>query len=249
MAAAASRSWKLYHNHHFLPDSYNDSPHFLISYQSTSTPTHSDPISADMIATDHKNLALAVAEIGKLRDELELERRMRRSAESQAKSIARELAEERGARAESEAKAVQCLKAAGRGFREVDEERRMPKIAEALREERVQMRTIDAAIVLDERMQEVAESDMQKVRAVDCVVAVRNGRERRGRESENPHIMRGIKGFVEFSRAFRVRLPGSGREKERAGGDLECQRAQLKVLLKQRCTADFGMTAAAQNLV
>lgn len=240
MAAAASRSWKLYHNQHFLPDSCNGSPNLLISYQIMSTPKHPDPISTDIVATDHNDLALALAEIGKLRAEVEHERRMRYAAESQAKSIARELAEERRARSETDPKASQCVKPPGRGFRVVDGERRMLKIADALPEERV---------VLNERMREVAENDMQKVSAVDCVVTLRNGRERRGREVENPHIKRGIKGFVEFSRAFRVRLPGSGKERERAGGDMECQRAQLKVLMKQRSTADLGMMEAAQNLM
>ncbi|KAL0903651.1 hypothetical protein M5K25_028044 [Dendrobium thyrsiflorum] len=227
MAADASLPWKLYHNPHFLPDSLHDSPHLLLTYETPTSPLHPNPLPTVM-----GDLALALAEISELRAELDLERRMRRAAESLAKSVARELADERRARADAEAEMARCREAADRAVREADEDRRMLKLAEAWREERVKMKLAHAALVLEERIQEVASNAMQKTSEVHCVAAARHGRERQGREIENPHIRRGINGFVEFSRAFRVRSPGLGRDRERGGGDLECERAHLRVLMK-----------------
>lgn len=50
-------------------------------------------------------------------------------------------------------------------------------------------------------------------------------------EPENPHIKRGIKGFVEFPKV--VRAIGCSRRKE-FGSKLECQKAQLKILSRQK---------------
>lgn len=50
-------------------------------------------------------------------------------------------------------------------------------------------------------------------------------------EAENPHIKRGIKGFVEFPKV--VRAIGC-RSSKHLGSKLECQKAQLKILLKQK---------------
>lgn len=49
-------------------------------------------------------------------------------------------------------------------------------------------------------------------------------------EPENPHIKRGIKGFVEFPRVVRA----IGSKSRPWGTKLECQQAQLRILLKQR---------------
>ncbi|PPD96338.1 hypothetical protein GOBAR_DD06650 [Gossypium barbadense] len=49
-------------------------------------------------------------------------------------------------------------------------------------------------------------------------------------ETENPHIKREIKGFVEFPRAVRT----VGSKSRHWGSKLECQKAQLRVLLKQK---------------
>ncbi|XP_020587050.1 protein BRANCHLESS TRICHOME-like [Phalaenopsis equestris] len=179
------------------------------------------------------DLPLALAEISDLRAELDRERRMRRAAESLAKSLARELADERRTRADAEAETARCREAADRAVREADDDRRMLKLAEAWREERVKMKLAHAAILLEERMREVSGNGMQKTGEVDCVVAGRQGREREGREAENPHIRRGMNGFVEFSRAFKVPSPGLGRDRFRGGaGGLECEKAQLRVLMK-----------------
>lgn len=49
-------------------------------------------------------------------------------------------------------------------------------------------------------------------------------------EPENPHIKRGIKGFVEFPRVVRA----IGSKSRHWGTKLECQKAQLRILLKQK---------------
>lgn len=49
-------------------------------------------------------------------------------------------------------------------------------------------------------------------------------------ETENPHIKRGIKGFVEFPRVVRA----IGSRSRHLGTKLECQKAQLRILLKQK---------------
>ena len=49
-------------------------------------------------------------------------------------------------------------------------------------------------------------------------------------EAENPHIRRGIKGFVEFPRVVRA----IGSKHRHWGTKLECQKAQLRILLKQK---------------
>ncbi|CAN6305848.1 unnamed protein product [Urochloa humidicola] len=66
---------------------------------------------------------------------------------------------------------------------------------------------------------------------------------------ENPHIRRGIKGFVEFPRAVRVR---PREERVDLVSNLECQRAQLRVLMRHRSPAAAGIGlvgGASENLV
>jgi hypothetical protein len=67
---------------------------------------------------------------------------------------------------------------------------------------------------------------------------------------ENPHIRRGIKGSVEFPRAVRVRPRGE--ERVDLVSNLECQRAQLRVLMRHRSPATDAMglaDASPDNLV
>ncbi|CAN6288764.1 unnamed protein product [Urochloa humidicola] len=78
------------------------------------------------------------------------------------------------------------------------------------------------------------------------------GRREAATGGENPHIRRGIKGCVEFPRAVRVRP----REEERVDlvSNLECQRAQLRVLMRHRSPAAAGggmglVGGAPDNLV
>ncbi|CAM0956185.1 unnamed protein product [Alopecurus aequalis] len=72
-----------------------------------------------------------------------------------------------------------------------------------------------------------------------------------GGGGENPHIRRGIKGSVEFPRAVRVRPRGE--ERVDLVSNLECQRAQLRVLMRHRSPAAAGMglvgAAPERNIV
>lgn len=229
----------------------------------------------------------AAAQIDELRAELERERRARRKLEYINKKLAKELAEERQGRGALEraceelAKEISWGKASiDRMKREMEEERRMLRMAEVLREERVQMKLAEAKVFLEEKMsqleetnhtttkEEVAEEEpkgliittvstalttpgedfpvkpmkrlalMQRQSSLTEDNAVNNRttiavqrRPSLSPEPENPHIKRGIKGFVEFPRV--VRAIGS---KGRSWGSkkIEYQKAQIRFLLKQR---------------
>ncbi|XP_042018909.1 protein BRANCHLESS TRICHOME-like [Salvia splendens] len=70
---------------------------------------------------------------------------------------------------------------------------------------------------------------------------IKNGDDQRNslmtKEAENPHIKRGIKGFVEFPKV--VKAIGCTSSKH-LGSKLECQKAQLKILLKQKGPLRFS---------
>nr|XP_027101550.1 protein BRANCHLESS TRICHOME-like [Coffea arabica] len=61
-------------------------------------------------------------------------------------------------------------------------------------------------------------------------VIVAASQRRASPEPENPHIKRGIKGFVEFPKVVRA----IGSKSRHFGTKLECQKAQLRILLKQK---------------
>ncbi|KAH0735548.1 hypothetical protein KY285_011255 [Solanum tuberosum] len=56
-------------------------------------------------------------------------------------------------------------------------------------------------------------------------------RRNHSQEAENPHIKRGIKGFVKFPKVVRA-ISSKSRHWDTK---LECQKAQLRILLKQKC--------------
>nr|CAB3495246.1 unnamed protein product [Digitaria exilis] len=232
-------------------------------------------------------LELCVARIRDLRAELEFERRMRRKAEALSEALAAELADERRRRETTEA-ACRALREdtaaareeAERAMEGVEEERRMLRVAELWREERVQMKLADARAAVEEKLREIddavaelhaiatAASDNHKSSC--CSSSSPNGKasptSQRGQQSpkspsrsqqghrrevagggENPHIRRGIKGFVEFPKAVRVR---TREERVDLVSNLECQRAQLRVLMRHRSpAAGMGLVGASENLV
>lgn len=223
-------------------------------------------------------LDLARAQIEKLKAEIEFERRMRKKAESTKKKLEKEVVEEKKKRqalarlcqelseeVESEKVAMDRMK------RDMEEERKMMKIVEKWREERVQMKLEEARILMEKKMErEFGEGEDKVVLKQkrggdmfgipDLIVdtcgnsscnnssgesKVRSTSQRRGSpEAVNPHIRRGIKGFVEeFPRA--VRSVGSrGRQ---SGSNLECQRAQLRLLLRHKNPVGLGV-AGPDNL-
>nr|CAB3500141.1 unnamed protein product [Digitaria exilis] len=246
--------WKLYHNPHY-------SPHHIIHHLSYSSrsPPQTKNLDSPMIvvpeddgsggeevevhqgvygaAMSPSELELCVARIRDLRAELEFERRMRRKAEALSEALAAELADERRRREAAEAErralredAAAAREEAERALEDVEEERRMLRVAELWREERVQMKLADAS----QYGQESPSRSQQ-------------GHRREVGGGENPHIRRGIKGFVEFPKAVRVR---PREERVDLVSNLECQRAQLRVLMRHRSpAAGMGLVGASENLV
>jgi hypothetical protein len=224
--------------------------------------------------------------VRELRVELEVERRMRRKAEAVSEVLAVELEEERRRRGAAEAECRRMRGEVGemraeveRALEEVDDERRMLRVAELWREERVQMKLADAKAAMEEALREIAAASAATAIADDDNSSGGGGGGGGGGGSptttskssptsqqisqatsggqpqlqhrrevagggENPHIARGIKGFVEFPRAVRVRLPRE--ERVDLVSNLECQRAQLRTLSRHRNPpAGVGLAAAA----
>ncbi|KAJ0048413.1 hypothetical protein Pint_14810 [Pistacia integerrima] len=258
------------------------------------------PISARKIAASFWDLTffrpimeteldIARAQIIELKAELDYERKARKKVESLNKRLAKELAEERRGREAMERVCEELAREISSDKEEIDrmkrdmeEERKMLRMAEVLREERVQMKLSDAKMLLEEKLIELEETKRDKIpglisRAssssgnlsgkfsrfvlgeksiddnndidskdstrlslgsseklscndnVNCVSSMAIQR-RTSTEAENPHIKRGIKGFVEFPRVVRA----IGSKSRHWGTKLECQKAQLRILLNQR---------------
>ncbi|KAF7150192.1 hypothetical protein RHSIM_Rhsim02G0253000 [Rhododendron simsii] len=224
-------------------------------------------------------LETAKAQITELKAEVEYERKARKKMESVNKKLNRELSEERKGREALErvcgelAREISAAKAEiNRMKKEMEEERKMLRMAEVFREERVQMKLAEAKILLEDKISELEETkqmrtepsnqvlvnnvkpvsattnatDIFSVKLVRCgsgeksTYSVDNGgsgianslpiQRRRSPEAENPHIKRGIKGFVEFPKVVRA----IGSRSRHLGSKMECQRAQLRILLKQK---------------
>ncbi|KAK6146517.1 hypothetical protein DH2020_020386 [Rehmannia glutinosa] len=205
-------------------------------------------------------LEIARAEIEELKAELESQRKARKKMENLNKRLARELSEEKKGRetlervCEELAKEISIDKAhVSRMQKEMEEERKMLRTAEVIREERVQMKLAEAKILLEEKLSELeiakkttetSSSNGKKegklinsrenVNSQSMAVIQRKGS---SPETENPHIKRGIKGFVEFPKV--VRAIGC-RSSKHLSSKLECQKAQLKILLKQKGPVRFN---------
>lgn len=239
-------SFKLYNNPHYNDQSLSYNP--FISHQ-----VHS---SLTMQNKGTQN------EIDCLKAELEYERKMRRKVESFNQVLVMELTEERRQREEAEQQLkllegeVACNRVeVEKVLNEIDEERRMLRIAELWREERVQLKLSEAKLLLEEKIREITEFIYveEAVRKTEEVGPTdQSGQEdrimnqRKEKEAENPHIKRGIKGFVEFPKAVRVQAKEARFDLE---SNLECQRAQLRVLLRNKSSNALALVANAQNLV
>ncbi|XP_042506601.1 protein BRANCHLESS TRICHOME [Macadamia integrifolia] len=291
-------SWKLYENPFFYYSPKRRKRHHRLHL----------PLSARKIAASLWDLSFFTpimdselinvrAQIAELRSELELERKARKKVESMNKRLAKELLEERRGReavervCEELAKEMELDKAEiNRVRREMEEERRMLRMAEVLREERVQMKLTEAKILFEEKLleleldftkpkrsfqfrspspspvdeakteeeessnrtrKEVATSitspgcgsylknshisNSTKLSCFDNVggrstSTVNQNHRKASPEVENPHIQRGIKGFVEFPRVVRAIGPRGNH----LGSKLKCQKAQLRLLMRHR---------------
>lgn len=201
-------------------------------------------------------LDTARAQIMELKAQLEYERKARKKAESVNKRLTKELKGRESLEKVCEELAAElaCSKAEiSRLKMDMEEERKMLRVAEVLREERVQMKLIDAKIMLEEKISELdmihknndddhcyhhhKQQEQNKCLVVsgeDHNVISGNSLKLHGKkvslEPENPHIKRGIRGFVEFPRVVKA----IGSRSRNLGTKLECQKAQLMILLKQK---------------
>jgi hypothetical protein len=245
-------------------------------------------------------LDFARARILELKAELEYERKARKKLETMSKRLAKELAEERRGREALERVCEELAREISSDKEEIDhmkremgEEREMIRMAEVLREERVQMKLAEAKMLFEEkllelvgtttqaephqnstsRMEQKSQEDKEPEIATPLkTTAILSGqlnrlvlgekscydnsestgailsekpsfndntssissmviqRSRASPEPENPHIKRGMKGFVEFPRVVRA----IGSKNKHRGTKLECQKAQLRILLKQK---------------
>lgn len=280
-SSSTSLIWKLYDNPHYTTTEreYNSHLHLrhrpLHSYTCLSKSSRSSyhardlgsfarPMDRDVDLSDLDN---ALAEIKELRAELEFERRMRRKVEALNRALTRELEEERNRREAAEGTCRRMAEEiagvreeAERAMKEVEDERRMLRMAEAMREERVQMKLSEAKFLMEEKIKEMMPVSSVESKSKDKDnenVNNSNADAVQRKEVENPHIKRGIKG-MEFPRAVRARSPGVGsspgsREGRGAtghlGSNLECQRAQLRVLMRHKSPAGSGIVGAPENLV
>ncbi|KAI3974912.1 hypothetical protein MKX01_005023 [Papaver californicum] len=212
-------------------------------------------------------LESAKSQIRELKSELELERKLRKKVESLNKKLSKELTEQRKQR-----ESLQCLCeelaeeiAIDRAVIDemksnMEEERRMLRMSEVLREERVQMKLSEAKIVFEEKLLELEFLKIEKFREensneedkpnvgfceksinlnlMNNGIIVRSSNQRKSAssssssETKNPHIKRGIKGFVEFPRV--VKAISSLRGKQFMDSKLDHQRTQLQLLLRQK---------------
>ncbi|GAB4835050.1 hypothetical protein Ancab_033318 [Ancistrocladus abbreviatus] len=319
--ASTCPSWKLYQNPFYISQQHQKN--HLLQHKFAANSKHIQHFhlkpSARRIAASFWDLGFyrpaimeseiddARARVVDLKADLEFERRVREKMETLNKRMAEELAEERKAREAVErvcdqlAREISEHKAEMEKMkREIEEEREMLRVAEVLREERVQMKLTEAKLFYGEKLAELEQMNQHKKRDTlsrndkvadklldseedlknqdssnrhlptsrgreSCIIAANyysyndensssssnsnsnscssssNGfsvQRKASPEPENPHIRRGIKGFVEFPRvvkAIESRNTSSTSSRDRdVGTKLECQKAQLRILLKQR---------------
>lgn len=226
-------------------------------------------------------LDVARAQIMELKANVERERKARKKLELINKRLVKELSEEKKGREEAERVCSEVCKELSLNKEEIDrakqemqEERKMLRVSEVLREERVQMKLAEAKFMLEEKFLELEAikrlqidppsrsqpeyekddvhqitevthtfygestsqctakenlvSDYEKSDGSQMVQCVQ--RRASSVEAENPHIKRGIRGFVEFPKVVRA----IGSKSRHIGTKLECQKSQLMILLKQK---------------
>ncbi|MCD9640729.1 hypothetical protein HAX54_026252 [Datura stramonium] len=293
-------TWKLYENPFYNSQNQQHNPtHNPLQEETSHTPLrihHNNkqihrlnlPISARKIAASFwdltfirpfmdSELEMARAQIAELKAKVEYERKARKKLESMNKKIARELSEEKKGRealervCEELANHISSDKAEiNRLRKEMEEERKMLRVAEVMREERVQMKLTEAKYLLEDKLLEleatkikletaqsnakikesishdissaacdqetetrceIADKSISEGNSASIQYQVTIHRRNHSPEPENPHIKRGIKGFVEFPKVVRA-ISSKSRH---WGTKLECQKAQLRILLKQKC--------------
>ncbi|WCJ26648.1 branchless trichome [Euphorbia peplus] len=158
-------TWKLYdnpfynhpHNPQFHPTNHN--LHLPISTRKIAASFWDLTFIRPIMESE---LDLAQARITELQAELKCEKKARKRGETMNKRLAKELAEERRGReavervCEELARGISFDKAEiDRLKREIGEERKMLRVAEVFREERVQMKLAEARFFLEEKLLEI----------------------------------------------------------------------------------------------
>nr|BAJ92960.1 predicted protein [Hordeum vulgare subsp. vulgare] len=219
-----------------------------------------------------------LARVEELAAELEFERRMRRKVEALNDALAAELAEERRRVEAERARMREELDEERRMLRVAElwrEERVRMKLADARAAVEEKLREVadagdraaDAAAAAEGcscrsgspiggKASPASVGQQSPASSQHGQQSPQSGQHSQSRRrevtgGENPHIRRGIKGSVEFPRAVRVRPRGE--ERVDLVSNIECQRAQLRVLMRHRSPAAAGMPGlvgtAPDNLV
>ncbi|KAI3823712.1 hypothetical protein L1987_05152 [Smallanthus sonchifolius] len=234
-------TWKVYENPFYIcPQTHHHNQQIKQEQEDQNKQLHllHLPVSTRKIASSFWDLTFinpfmdseldtARAQIMELKAQLEYERKARKKAESLNKKLTKEVFGERKEREELErvCEELACELTSSRSEisrlkMEMEEERKMLRVAEVIREERVQMKLSEAKIMLEEKISELEITKMTHKNNVD----------QEQEEPENPHIKRGIRGFVEFPRVVRAIRSRS----RHLGRKPECQKVQLMILLKQK---------------
>ncbi|KNA24729.1 hypothetical protein SOVF_013250 [Spinacia oleracea] len=270
-------SWKLYQNPFFTPTNT------ITNYSSNHY--NNDSNSSNPLKLKHKQLQRKYSTTAKylhhpldfrmnsnvvaeLKAELDKERKLRKKMESLNKKLTKELVDlhqgvpgnkiDKPCVCEELTKEVSRLKEEIEKMKiEMDEERRMLRMAEVLREERVQMKLADAHLFYHQEFlkqfllqQQKNSASSSSTSASSFARKVKNGSVQRkaavSPEAENPHIKQGIKGFVEFQRAIKARNNGinvnttANCHSSYYNNKVECQKAQLRVLFKHKCSLPYS---------
>ncbi|XP_039046601.1 protein BRANCHLESS TRICHOME-like [Hibiscus syriacus] len=247
--ASTCTTWKVYDNPFYCPHHQINFPFW------------------DLTSVMDSELDIARAQVIDLQAELEHEIEARKKPESLNKKLAKELAEQRMGREALEsvcdkfAREISMDKAEiDKMKRDFEEERNMLKMAEIIREEMVQIKMAEAKILFEEKLLALQEtkrppaaadkhdkppsSTAEKSSTCSTGVTMSSSmaiQRKESPETENPHIKRGIKGFVEFPRV--VRSDNQWIKSRHWGSKLECQMAQLRILLKQKSPIRSNFTS------
>ncbi|CAN8245632.1 unnamed protein product [Cochlearia groenlandica] len=209
MDYSACKTWKLYDNPYYL---CSQSQQHQQQQQRKAYIWDMNFIRVFM----ESELDKARAEIKDLKEELDCERKARKRVDLLNKKLAKDVEEEKVCRETEEMHFKKVLEERSfekseivRMKKDIEEERQMHKLAEVLREERVQMKLMDARLFLEEKLSElegtneIEEKEKSKMKMKPMILE-RARSLSASRKCENPHIKRGIKGFVEFPRVMRA---------------------------------------------
>lgn len=191
------------------------------------------------------DLGQARSQILELKAELKIERKARNKAESACRKLVKEVCKERNVNDELSFKYKELVKEMeltrseiNTLRREFEDELKMMKMVEDLRNEQVQMKLTEAKLLYEEKVIPAAidkhdNPENGVTSATQRTVSVSqppSGYKCASAEAGNPHIKQGINGFIEFPKVVKA----MGSKNKVLGTRLESQRARVCILLKQK---------------